>query len=158
MLGEQTIKVKVEGGVRCGGDNDFTSRRNSSMGNLTGAAWLQLQSPFVICREVRLQDTWFSLVMVSLLSGRVQASSHPVFKIDDRLQDGVSFAFLTLAPPPHPYLLNKSCKWIKIWFLLTEKLLPFPHWAIFPFVYLMSYRLRYLNSKLQEYFRITVSL
>ena len=44
-----------------------------SMVNLTGAAGPQLQSPFAICREGSLQETWFSLAMVSSLWGRIQA-------------------------------------------------------------------------------------
>lgn len=53
--------------------NDYTSRGDVSMVNLTGAARLQLQSLFVICREGSLQETGFSLAMVSSLLGRVQA-------------------------------------------------------------------------------------
>ena len=43
------------------------------MVNLTGAARRQLQSPFVICREGSLQETWFSLAMVFSFLGRLQA-------------------------------------------------------------------------------------
>ena len=43
------------------------------MVNLTGVASPQLQSPFVICREGSLQETWLSLATVSSLLGRVQA-------------------------------------------------------------------------------------
>ena len=50
------------------------------------------------CREGSLQETWFSLATVSSLLGGFRPRLHPVFKIDDRLQDGVSPAFLTLAP------------------------------------------------------------
>ena len=69
VLGEQTIMVKVV----CGGNNDYTSRGDVSMVNLTGAAWPQLQSPFAICREGSLQETWFSLATVFSVLGRVQA-------------------------------------------------------------------------------------
>ena len=54
-------------------DNDYTSGGDVSVVNLTGAARIQLKSPFVICREGSLQETWFSLAMVSSLLGRVQA-------------------------------------------------------------------------------------
>ena len=74
VLGEQTIKVKGGGGW---GDNDYTSRGDVSMVNLTGAAWPQLHSPFAICREGSLQETRFSLVTVSSLFGRVQAQFTP---------------------------------------------------------------------------------
>ena len=46
-------------------------------------------------REVS-RRTWFSLATVSSLLGRVQAQF--LKKKDDRLQDGVSPAFLTQAP------------------------------------------------------------
>ena len=68
VLGEQTIKVKG-GGV---GGNDYI-KEDISMVNLTGAAWPQLQSPFVICREGSLQQTWFALATVFSLLGRVQS-------------------------------------------------------------------------------------
>lgn len=68
------------------------------MVNPTGAAWPQLQPLSVMCREGSLRGTWFSLATVSSLLSKVQPSSHPVFKVDDRLQGGVSPAFLTLAP------------------------------------------------------------
>ena len=68
-----------------------------SMVNLTGATWPQLQSPFAIGREGSLQETWFSLAMVSSWVG-FRPSLHPALKTDDRLQDGVSPSCLTLAP------------------------------------------------------------
>ena len=86
------------------------SRGDISMVNLTGAAWSQLQSPFVIHWEGSLQETWFSPETVSSLWGRVQASSHQIFKMDNRLQDGVSPAFLTLAPTMRvPCNYSKMC-------------------------------------------------
>ena len=54
-------------------DNDYTSGGDVSVVNLTGAARIQLKFPFVICREGSLQETWFSLTMVSSLLARVQA-------------------------------------------------------------------------------------
>ena len=70
MLEEQTIKVK--GGGRGWGD-DYTSRGNVSMVNLTEAAGPQLQAQLVICREGSLQETLVSLATVSSLLDRVQA-------------------------------------------------------------------------------------
>ena len=78
------------------------------MVNLTGAPWPQLQSPFASCREGSLQETWFPLVKVSPLLAGFRPSSHPVFKMDERLPDGVSPAFLTLAPTVSLVFLKRS--------------------------------------------------
>ena len=73
MLGGQTIKVK---GERRG--NDYTSRGDVFMVNLTGAAWPQLQSLSVICREGSLQGDLVFISNSFFLSTFLGQGSGPV--------------------------------------------------------------------------------
>ena len=75
---------------------------------LTGAAWPQLQSPFVTCREGSLQETWFSLAsFVTLGQG-----SGPVHVLSLRWMIGFKMESLLLSShwPQHPnrFLLRKG--------------------------------------------------
>ena len=65
-------------------------------GHLTGAAWPQLQSLSSVGREVSKRLVSTSSGLLTLRQGSDPA--HPVSRKDGRLQDGVSPAFLTLAP------------------------------------------------------------
>ena len=86
------------------------SRGDISMVNLTAAAWPQVQSPLSsIGREFSRRPGFHQQRLPHSGEG-FRPSSRQVFKMDNRLQDGVSPAFLTLAPTMRaPCNYSKMC-------------------------------------------------
>ena len=76
-----------------GRDNDYTSRGDVSMVNLTGAAWPQLQSLSVICREGSLQG---DLVFISNSFFTLEQGSGPVHILSLRWTTGFKMESLLL--------------------------------------------------------------